>query len=82
MRVISFRHHQDEVVTTLEALCRDARAGRINGIVYACRYGPRARHKLGMSGVYAHDVVQAIGISSWLLRQLHKIYEDHADRPD
>jgi hypothetical protein len=82
MHVISFKKHEDEVAATLEILAREARAGHITGMVYACRYAPGSQHKIGMSGVYRRDLVQAIGVSSWLLRQLHNLYERRVQNSD
>lgn len=69
---------QSDIVATLEDLTKQAKAGKVSGLLFAAHYSG-TRHEMGVAGRYANDLLQAIGVGNRLLQQLNKLYEKSPD---
>jgi len=59
-----------DTVSALTELLHRAQHGRLHGLVFICKTGPR-RHRVGITGEYAADPAQALGAAVRLSYRLN-----------
>lgn len=69
-----------ETIETLETLLRAAKKGHIRGLLYVCDYRTKVEPIMGATDRYSRNWLEAIGATSYLLRELHLAHEERAAR--
>lgn len=64
-----------DTVETLQFLLRQARRGKITGMAYTYQQSNNPHPVVGLTGRYRNEEYLAIGVVSYMLRELHL----HAD---
>lgn len=65
-----------DTVKALEELLEMAKAGKLTGLVFACKYGPWD-HGIGVVGDYYKDPIPALAIAGRLFRALNKFADEN-----